>query len=665
MDFKKILGKFNSIEPITEGKKDTRNMPLTDVPGSGPEFTGYWKGTDKGMPGKKLVGDKHSKDQDEMFQLFTDPNKTNKDVDDAVDSIIKDLAKGKTPKTKTEELAEEYKEFNEEEFKDTMEKRARRKSDRHPRGHEPKAQYKTIEKSHKQKKEAKAVRDVHAEIAADRYNEEVNLDEAVKADLDDTLANTTDPRLRLDILRAMAKYKGRAGDNPLSALAIELSKNIERLDKENDEEASNIARLDKENDQEQVELAKQAKTDQRHNTEIASMQAQQQIDRPETPLAIETHPDNTSKKSLPLMGAPGEGPEFTGYWKGTDKGVPGKKMVGSKKPTWNKGSKPITEKDIEEGYKAIPEATLSAKAGRAGKDLGKPGKNFAKIAKSAGKKYGSKKAGERVAGAILAKMRKAEESIQSLKEAMFTPSYDYKGFKYEPYEEQYDDVSKIWHQVTSPKGVKVDMDWSPYDYPSEKQFQQWLHAGMPDRKALKDLGIGSGIGPIDGKELDMATSVKEELKKKPETVDQWVIFNKDKQSPYKGFNSKQDAYEYLIKVMDFDPQYSVLHSSEVDAGYPPSVPVVTEYGADNDGAPERVGDPVADTNLNKERQSIDRLKRLNPEIETNKAVSALANDAELSTMDKDSLAQVAKTLGPALKDQNVVNSIEQSFKRST
>ena len=95
------------------------------------------------------------------------------------------------------------------------------------------------------------------------------------------------------------------------------------------------------------------------------------------------------------------------------------------------------------------------------------------------------------------------------------------------------------------------------------------------------------------------------------------------------------------------------------------MPVVTEYGADNDGAPERVGDPVADTNLNKEKLSIDRLKKLNPEIDTTKAVSALANDAELSTMDKDSLAQVAKTLGPALKDQNVVNSIEQSFKRST
>jgi hypothetical protein len=41
-----------------------------------------------------------------------------------------------------------------------------------------------------------------------------------------------------------------------------------------------------------------------------------------------------------------------------------------------------------------------------GKDEGKPGKNFAKIAKSAGEKYGSKAAGERVAGAVRAKLMK-------------------------------------------------------------------------------------------------------------------------------------------------------------------------------------------------------------------------------------------------------------------
>ena len=47
----------------------------------------------------------------------------------------------------------------------------------------------------------------------------------------------------------------------------------------------------------------------------------------------------------------------------------------------------------------------SAKAARSGKDIGKPSKNFSKIASKAGRKYGSKAAGKRVAGAILAKQR--------------------------------------------------------------------------------------------------------------------------------------------------------------------------------------------------------------------------------------------------------------------
>ncbi len=47
----------------------------------------------------------------------------------------------------------------------------------------------------------------------------------------------------------------------------------------------------------------------------------------------------------------------------------------------------------------------SAKKARKGMDIGKPGKNFSKIAKSAGKKYGSALAGKRVAGAILRNLR--------------------------------------------------------------------------------------------------------------------------------------------------------------------------------------------------------------------------------------------------------------------
>jgi hypothetical protein len=64
----------------------------------------------------------------------------------------------------------------------------------------------------------------------------------------------------------------------------------------------------------------------------------------------------------------------------------------------------MTELSSEE-IDAILEASYSAKAARAGKDIGKPGKAFAKIAASAGKRYGSKERGEKVAGAVLAKLR--------------------------------------------------------------------------------------------------------------------------------------------------------------------------------------------------------------------------------------------------------------------
>jgi hypothetical protein len=54
----------------------------------------------------------------------------------------------------------------------------------------------------------------------------------------------------------------------------------------------------------------------------------------------------------------------------------------------------------------------SATKARAGKDIGKPGKNFSKIAADAGKRYGSKEAGERVAGAVLNKLRHPKESME-------------------------------------------------------------------------------------------------------------------------------------------------------------------------------------------------------------------------------------------------------------
>ena len=59
----------------------------------------------------------------------------------------------------------------------------------------------------------------------------------------------------------------------------------------------------------------------------------------------------------------------------------------------------------ETEYKAKVEEARFKK----GTDIGKKGKGFAKIAKSAAKEYGSKEAGKRVAGAILKKVIKKEK----------------------------------------------------------------------------------------------------------------------------------------------------------------------------------------------------------------------------------------------------------------
>ena len=99
MDIKQLLEKMEEFAGEKVGQK------------SGEQ----WRGTDKGTPGKKLVGD----------------------------SIIKDLSKGPTPKTKEQELAEEWATFSEENI-GTHPKRPRRTSDRHARGHEPQARYKTV-----------------------------------------------------------------------------------------------------------------------------------------------------------------------------------------------------------------------------------------------------------------------------------------------------------------------------------------------------------------------------------------------------------------------------------------------------------------------------------------------------------------------------------------
>jgi hypothetical protein len=94
-------------------------------------------------------------------------------------------------------------------------------------------------------------------------------------------------------------------------------------------------------------------------------------------------------------------------------------FVTSNNPAVQNMLKALDPKDVQivQAPGQAPAAGQPAPAGATGqpqmgqmqmkeKDEGKPGKNFAKIAKSAGERYGSKAAGERVAGAVRAKLAK-------------------------------------------------------------------------------------------------------------------------------------------------------------------------------------------------------------------------------------------------------------------
>ncbi len=102
MDIKQLLEKMEEFAGEKVGQK----------PGD------QWRGKDAAPPGKKLVG--------------------------ASESVLKDLSKGPTAKTREQELSEEFQAFLEAEFQDTVDKRPARKNARHSRGHEPQPRYKTI-----------------------------------------------------------------------------------------------------------------------------------------------------------------------------------------------------------------------------------------------------------------------------------------------------------------------------------------------------------------------------------------------------------------------------------------------------------------------------------------------------------------------------------------
>ena len=163
----------------------------------------------------------------------------------------------------------------------------------------------------------------------------------------------------------------------------------------------------------------------------------------------------------------------------------------------------------------LDEAGYSAKAGRAGKDIGKPGKNFSKIAKDAAKRYGSKERGEKVAGAVLNKLRHGvnegadqEKTIQSPKGEIVLIQREY----------DMDNTPEQRTQVYAPAGMssgEVAHYINAEVYPSDEDGSSYQYIAMlptfgaldeeykspfepdPQARALKDV-IRTAQGPSGG-----------------------------------------------------------------------------------------------------------------------------------------------------------------------
>ena len=192
------------------------------------------------------------------------------------------------------------------------------------------------------------------------------------------------------------------------------------------------------------------------------------------------------------------------------------------------------------------EQRLAEQFAAEGKDQGKPGKTFAKIAKSAGEHYGSAEAGKRVAGAVKAKLAKAGKLEEKWGTEMHTAEKDKGMFKGKTQDELKSQLAKLKASGPHEKGSDA--------YKKQNQIEFALRAkhkfgkvgeqnmgpgtgGMEEDYASMGTGIGAQGGVVGEESLDekappgmeaMVMKLKKEYPGEPEKAfaTAWSIYNK-------------------------------------------------------------------------------------------------------------------------------------------
>ena len=182
-------------------------------------------------------------------------------------------------------------------------------------------------------------------------------------------------------------------------------------------------------------------------------------------------------------------------------------------------------------------ADYSAKKAAAGKDIGKPGKNFSKIAAGAAKRYGSEEAGKRVAGAVLNKLR--HPTKESIDQAQLKP---YKSTMKEGGKPDFLDLDKDGNRKepmkSAARGAKKDMDESALQaaFGIKKYGDQGMKALQ---KAGRDHASAKTMSNIRNKYDKYDESMMDEVDATPQHVDEPLTRPVKKEpTPYEKLKSK-------------------------------------------------------------------------------------------------------------------------------
>lgn len=282
-----------------------------------------------------------------------------------------------------------------------------------------------------------------------------------------------------------------------------------------------------------------------------------------------------------------------------------------------------SEDESKENYDKglTSEATLSAKAARAGKDIGKPGKNFAKIAASAAERYGSKEAGQKVAGAILKKMR--AEEVEHIEERVDPKDYTVTS---EP--------SKL--KAGGHRPMVVHKDKGTTMYLGQTSYSSPEHAKGHAKAYLGGYAMGGDVHAMrKGNEYQKANAkhVVEEIEAIDEISKQTLQSYRTKALAHKTGN--------LINVSPEERAAKILKTQNRDKGKATSWKKMTHQGVKVNATEEVELDEktLTSAEMKKREEVVKAIKRENPKMDKSMAYAIATKTAKRVAEASDTFAK--------------------------